>query len=291
MKTLFICARATAISLLLMVAAAAQQANDPPLSFPKHVDVAGQRSDDDWYMDMVRRSSRPTGAPTPKPEPRVIKKGPLAPAISDREAYAGFLRTNDTGLIKLMPQTFIVNAHQIVRSNLAKGNDRYSFSYRLHNYNGELELSSDLVCKGNLNGSPDCQFPRRLTAGGYGFLTNLGQVALAQLSADDARAQFMISYPPPRSQSEARCDMLAFRKGVDINGQHYQDGLPINVGSTYLVRAFNYATSDVVSAFQVVREEGDGTLTIAWKLLKQLTPRKMENVIYVNQPTDKCPIK
>src|SRR6185436_11746140 len=38
----------------------------------------------------------------PTPEPRVLKKGPLAPAEEDRVAYAGFLKQKDTGLVRLL---------------------------------------------------------------------------------------------------------------------------------------------------------------------------------------------
>ena len=282
---------AMAINFLLIAIVAAQQASNPPFDFPKHVDVPGQKSDDDWYLRMIRNKTRPTGAPTPKPEPRVIMKGPLAPAAVDRKTYAGFLQVNDTGLIKLLPQTFTVDASKIVQNNLNGGNDRYSFSYRLHNYDGELELSSEVVCKGPGGIPANCRFPRTLSAGSYGLLTNLGEVALTSLNANDRRARFMVTYLPSRSQPQAGCEALAFRRGVEIDGQHYQNGLPVKVGSTYLLRAFNYGLSDVLVAFQVVREDRDGSLTIAWKLLRQFTPLKMENVVYVNNPTDKCPIK
>jgi len=73
-----------------------------------------------------------------------------------------------------------------------------------------------------------------------------------------------------------------------INGQLYNTGLPIQVNSTYLLRATDRRSSDVLVAFRVVREDVDGSVTLAWKLLKEFKPTKIENVLYVNN-TDRCP--
>ena len=49
----------------------------------------------------------------------------------------------------------------------------------------------------------------------------------------------------------------------------YKSHLPVKLGSTFLVRSINYDYTDVLVAFQVVRKDTDGSLIIAWKMLKR----------------------
>ena len=278
---------------LLAVSASAQQASNPPFDFPKHVDVPGEKSDEDRYREMIRRNTERSPREGPSREPRVLKKGLLAPSDQDRASYASFLRQPNTGLIRLLPRELLDgNTDHSKKPLKVRGGGRYySFSYLSHDYGADLELATDLICKGTRNGILECQHPHKLSAASYGMLTNLGNVTLEDVTINDPRASFMLAYEPLRVQQKARCEMLLFRNGVAIDGQLYKAGLPIHANTTYLLRAFDYGQSDVLVGFRVVREDGDGGVTIAWKLLKQFAPRKLENVVYVTPPTNKCPTR
>jgi hypothetical protein len=45
--------------------------------------------------------------------------------------------------------------------------------------------------------------------------------------------------------------------------------LPVAVNSSYLLRSIDYSNSDVLVAFKVVRKDSDGSVILAWKLLKK----------------------
>jgi hypothetical protein len=289
----FIIASFVILAIFLLTARiSAQQASNPPFDFPAHVDVPGEKSDEARYRDMVRRNTTPEPRSGPTPEPRVLKKGLLAPSEQDRASYSDFLRQPNTGLIRLLPRKFLNGHPEQSKTPLkVRGGGRfYSFFYLSHDFAADLELTTDLICKGTGNGVLDCEYPHKLSAASYGMLTNLGNVTLEDVTTNDRRASFMLAYDPPRAQPKARCDMLLFRNGVTVDGQLYKAGLPIQVNATYLLRSIDYGQSDVLVGFRVVREDGDGGVTIAWKLLKQFAPRKFENVVYIN-PTDKCPIR
>jgi hypothetical protein len=278
----------TVVLVLFLFAARAsgQQASNPPFDFPAHVDVPGEKSDEARYRDMVRRNNERSPGQGPAAEPRVLKKGPLAPAEEDRTAYAGFLKQTGTGLVRLLPRP--ISAEKVAkRPTIAGGGQRYSFFFLSHEF-GDIELTFETFCQGIVGGPPLCQYPRRLRAGHYGMLTNLGDVALDELTINDPRTAFLLAYKPPREASKVRCEWLEFSKGVTTNGQLYKTGLPIRVNSTYLLRSTDRKLSDVLVAFRVVREDVDGSVTLAWKLLKEFQPTKIENVLYVNG-TDKCP--
>jgi len=277
------------LALCLFVAGVSgQQASNPPFDFPAHVDVPGEKSDEARYRDMVRRNTERSPRQGPSPEARALRKGPLAPSVRDRESYASFLGQPDTGLIRLLPQPTPEQPTQ--RPKISGGGERYSFSFLSHNYVADIALTFDVICQGVVGGPPRCQYPRKLSAGHDGRLTNLGDVALDQISVKDPRAAFLLAYVPPREGPKARCEWLEFLKGVTINGQLYKTGLPIQVNNTYLLRATDRSRSDVLVAFRVVREDFDGSVTLAWKLLQEFKPRKIENVLYVNG-SDKCSVK
>ena len=279
----------TVILALLLFAAgvSGQQAANPPLDFPAHMDVPGEKSEEARYRDMVRRNNERARGQGPAAEPRVLKKGPLAPAEEDRRAYAGFLKQTGTGLVRLLPRPTPA-AKTLNRPKIGGGGEHYSFSFLSHERTGDIDLVFDVVCQGVLGGPPRCQYPRSLRASHNGMLTNLGDVALDDLTVNDPRTAFLLAYRPPREASKVRCERLEFSKGVTANGQLYKRGLPIQINGTYLLRSTDRRLSDVLVAFRVVREDIDGSVTLAWKLLKEFQPTKIENVLYVNN-TDKCP--
>lgn len=232
-------------------------------------------------------SARPRSGPTP--EARVLKKGPLAPASEDRTAYAGFLKQANTGLVRLLSRP--TPAEKTTRRpKLAGGGEHYSFAFLSHDRTGDIDLVFDVVCLGVVGGPPQCQYPRKLRVSHYGMLTNIGDVALDEITVNDPRTAFLLAYKPPREVSKVRCERVEFSKGVTTNGQLYKTGLPIEVNSTYLLRSTDRGFSDVLVAFRVVREDVDGSVTLAWKLLKEFQPTRIENVLYVNG-TDKCPAR
>jgi hypothetical protein len=281
--------RTVVLGLFLFVASVSgQQASNPPLDFPAHMDVPGEKSEEARYRDMVRRNNERSRGQGPAAEPRVLKKGPLAPAEEDRTAYAGFLKQTDTGLVRLLPLPTPAET-ATKRPKISGRGEHYSFFFLSHEL-GDIELTFDVVCRGVVGGSPLCQYPRKLRTNHYGMLTNLGDVALDQLTINDPRTAFLLAYTPPREASKVRCEWLEFSKGVNTNGQLYKTGLPIQVNSTYLLRSTDRKLSDVLVAFRVVREDVDGSVTLAWKLLKEFQPTKIENVLYVNG-TDKCPAR
>jgi hypothetical protein len=49
----------------------------------------------------------------------------------------------------------------------------------------------------------------------------------------------------------------------------YTRRLPAEIGATYILRSISYDRSDLLAALKVVRQDTDGSLIIAWKLLKK----------------------
>ena len=217
----------------------------------------------------------------PAPEPSILMKGLLAPSREDRAAMGQFMRRFNTGLIKLLPREVFDwrTYHTKKLIKIRGGGAYYSFFYRSHEYGygSDIELDHGMLSVG-------------FAGADYGFLTNLGDVSLNELSRDDSRLRFAVSYQSARNDPDARCEYKRFLEGVTVEGALYKRSLPATVNSTYLLRSINYGRSDLLIAFRVTRQADDGSVILAWRLLEEFRKPGFERVLYVNQP-DKCPIK
>ena len=215
----------------------------------------------------------------PTRESRVLTKGALAPSAADRTSHASFLRQPNTGLIRLLPRIHkhskFYKPNSSVKIN--GGGAYYSFANLSHEYGSgsDLQLGTTISIYSGTEVAPSYELLVGFAGYDYGMLTNLGDALLETLTKDDLRAQFMANYKPPRFQPEARSEFRRFRAGVSIDGQIYKRSLPVQVGSTYLLRSINYGESDVLVAFRVVREDSDKSLIIAWRMLKKFAPPKL----------------
>lgn len=202
-------------------------------------------------------------------EDRVLKKGPLAPPAKDREALKGFLRNSDTGLIRLMPREVAGSGsdREKQKLNLPGGGAYYSFNDLTHAYG----YGPDIVLE------PDA-LSAVFDGFSYGLLTNIGDTPLEQIRIDDLRVRALAAYLPPTAGMELReqLRLLSSGDGIMLAGMLYQRSVPVREHSTYLLRSIRYFTSSVLVAFRVVRQEADGSVIIAWKLLKGYLPPKLK---------------
>ena len=250
--------------------ALAQQSNIPVPNFPPHgLDPA----ESGWYSDMIRAGNE---RQVHHSEPRLLKKGPLAPADEDRTTYAAFLTQPQTGLIRLLPRQFNQSKNPDVKIN--GGGAYYSFAFLSHEYGfgSDLELSTTLRFLDGKRLPAWYQFSVGFAGADYGMMTTVDDVALEDITRDDPRVRYLLNYLPRRTEPAARREALAFRRGKLVDLQLYQSSLPIRLNTTYLLRSINYGESDVVVAFRVVRQDTDASVTIAWKLLKKFDPVKLE---------------
>jgi len=105
----------------------------------------------------------------------------------------------------------------------------------------------------------------------YGFLYDLGDMSLANVSIDTPAAVFLNSYQPPTGYAKIRKEQSkAFNATgpYQANGFDYHRTVPAVVGHTYLLRSIDFRRSDVLVALQVYRKDTDGSLIVFWKKLK-----------------------
>lgn len=196
---------------------------------------------------------------TKRTELAALEKKFLAPSTEDRAACAELLRQPDTGLIRLLPrETYGDNNYKNKKSlTLRGGGAYYSFSRLTHEYGygSDIELQMGYLSVG-------------FAGADFGILTKLGDLRLEEITLEHQGAHFMAAYLPPGELAKARVEQRRFGAGITVDNEHYQERMPAEINTAYLLRSINYDTSDVLVAFRVIRKDTDGSLIIAWKLLK-----------------------
>jgi hypothetical protein len=109
----------------------------------------------------------------------------------------------------------------------------------------------------------------------YGMLVNLGNIALEEATFEQPGARFIVLHTSAPDEPQARIEQRRFSTGITVYGFTYKNRAPVEVNNTYLLRSVNYSQSDVLVAFRVVRKDTDGSVIIAWKLLKQYPKPEM----------------
>lgn len=254
MKTFFALVLGSLAFFLLSTTTFAQGVPDIPDSAP----VLHEKTEVEKYVEDVGRNRN---QPPVAREDRVLTEGWLAPSEADRLTFAEFLRLRNTGLIRLLPRELYDNEANptVSKPKIRGGGSFYSFANLTHvyGYGSDLGLEQDHLTVG-------------FAGAAYGMLTNVGDVLLDDITLQDPRVQFLFSYEPPALEREARAEARRFwvNGGVMIDGLIYQRRMPVEDHTTYLLRSIDYDRTDVLIAIRVVRKDSDGSIIIAWKLLK-----------------------
>jgi hypothetical protein len=189
----------------------------------------------------------------------VLEKQLLAPAAEDQAAYAEFLTQPETGLIRILPREKFESASSNKSGlTLRGGGAYYSFSRQTHEfgYGSDLELQGGYLSVG-------------FAGADYGMLLKLERARLEDVSTELPGVKFLAKYNAAADEPTARVEQRRFGTGTLIEGANYKDRLPVEAGATYVLRSINYSYSDVLVAFKIVRQDIDGSLVIAWKLLNK----------------------
>jgi hypothetical protein len=194
-----------------------------------------------------------------------LEKMFLAPSAEDRAAYAEFLAQPNTGLIRLLPrETFDPYANKKSGMTVRGGGAFYSFSRQTHEYGFATDI-----------GLEQGYFQTGFGGADYGMLTKLEGARLEDVSTELPGAIFLAKYTPVANEPEARIEQRRFATGTTIDGIAYKRRLPVENGATYLLRSITFEEADVLVAFKVARQDTDGSLIIAWKLLQNYPVPKL----------------
>jgi hypothetical protein len=189
----------------------------------------------------------------------------LAPSAADRAAYAEFLSQPDTGMIRLLPrEKFDPDVNHKSGLTVRGGGAYYSFVLLTHEYGHGQDI-----------GLYDGYLSTGFGGADYGMLTKLEGARLEDISTELPGVMFLANYKAVATEPEARVEQRRFANGAEIAGASYKRHIKAEIGATYLLRSISFEESDLLVAFKVVRQDTDGSLIIAWKLLKKYPVPKL----------------
>ena len=192
----------------------------------------------------------------------------LSPSAEDRAEYAEFLSQPNTGLIRLLPrEKFDSDANKKAAMTIRGGGAFYSFVRLTHEYGqgSDIGLSSGYLSVG-------------FAGANYGMLIKIDGARLEDISSELPGIAFLAKYSSVTNEPDARVEQRRFQAGTVIDGVTYKDRVPVEVGATYVLRSIDFGRSDVLVAFRVVRQDTDGSLIIAWRMLEKYpTPKLARN--------------
>lgn len=177
----------------------------------------------------------------------------LAPATEDEAAYAEFLSQPDTGLIRLLPREKYDG-----KLSLRGGGAYYSFTKRTQEYVD----SSDIQLQQN-------SFSVGFHGTDFGYICMLGDVPLAEVTLSHPGAQSLLNYEVPLIEAEARSAAQRAYSGFQTDDFVYKSRVPVQINATYLLRSISYNDADSLVAFRAIRKDPDGSVILAWKMLKR----------------------
>ncbi len=136
------------------------------------------------------------------------------------------------------------------------GGSYYSFTTKSHDYQKIAQIGLE---QNNLRTG--------FAGANYGFIADLGENSLAEVTTDSAEANFLVNYKPPTNESDVRIEQQRTRN-YETAGISYKNAVPAVVGHSYVFRTISFGDADVLVAFNIHRKDADGSLIIFWKLLE-----------------------
>jgi hypothetical protein len=184
----------------------------------------------------------------------------LAPPQGAVAQHAAFLAQPDTGLVRLLPREKFDR-----KLGVRGGGAYYSFAHLVHEY----KYGSDI-------GLEQGRFGVGFAGASYGFLFDLGDMALEEVTTETGPVKFLASFAPPTAEPEARKIQRRLHDGYQEGWFVYRRSIPAAVGHTYVVRSVDYSMSDVLVVFRVLSKDDGGGVVLLWKMLKQFPATQLQ---------------
>ena len=187
----------------------------------------------------------------------------LAPAPEDYEAHAEFLAQPETGVVRLLPREKWDG-----KLSTRGGGAYYSFVRKTHEYGFGTDIGFE---QGKLQVG--------FAGANFGFVTNLGDVPLANVTAETEGVRYLAAFSTPAPEPQAREQQRRTSMGFEVDGRRYSNRLPAEANNTYVLRSVDYDRSDTLVAFRVLRKDADGSVVLLWKVLKEFPKPTLERSV------------
>lgn len=191
----------------------------------------------------------------------------LAPPADAVARYSKFIsRDPNSGVLKLLAPEVAYDNRKILGWNDNRA--YYEFLTRSNDYGYGSDISIE-----------QGRFKVGFAGADYGYFLTLGDISFEKLDTASADApdwlpssarqawSYLWTYKPPTRMSEIRKDQKEAYAKV-IGDATLSDRAPAAVGTAFLLRSIQFQRSDILVGLRVDSRLPDGSLVIAWKVLK-----------------------
>jgi hypothetical protein len=208
----------------------------------------------------------------------------LSPSAEERARFATFLRQPQSGLVRLLPQSYCGTDPRVLEVGNAcldaippvpGGGSFYSFWSSEH----ESARLSDVWLK-------DGMFRAGVAGEALGVLTALGDVPLEYVTLQTPGVAYLAQFVPPTTIADAQRQHAQSNIGFSVTGRAYGSAAQVRPDATYVLRSIIYRSdsslnktrkpSDVLVSFRVVSKAEDGSVTLLWRELARSKPPKLK---------------
>jgi hypothetical protein len=221
------------------------------------------------------------------------------------QTYAKFLEIPNTGIFRVLPYTAYLRPLNTLQNRLHQSvSERYPYPSLGAGRGGFLpSLPLQIVAE---------RFQLKMRGLDYSFMENLGDVPLEKLDAKLETVtpkirKFFLNYKPPKQLEALQVDRRRFITGKDQNWNQNRIILAsakATLNNTYLVRTIQFQLpefilngqpisqeqrryldqllktqgTDIILAFRPVRRRSDGSYTVLWRVLNELSEPQIEDL-------------
>lgn len=109
-----------------------------------------------------------------------------------------------------------------------------------------------------------------------GLIARLGEIDLLRVDPGRVEVKYLAAFVPAESLAGAQKQTSLINRGIWNDGHFYSGSVEIKENQTYVLRSIAYRIKgyiadkrrDIIVAFQVVRQDEDGNVTLVWKELQ-----------------------
>lgn len=214
----------------------------------------------------------------------------IAPNPHLFQKYAAFLRQDETGLTRLLPDAGCAESTRVVVATkeclaYTMPGAGYAYSFREDNY--RIPRLADIIFTEN-----------SFQASGvllHGIFVKLGDVPLETVGLQTAGMKYLVDFQPEPNYDRAKLISEKLSEGVETDGFFYRRGLNAEDDTVYALRSIAYRgrylrairgitynefaydkRRDIIVAFRIVERGADDSVTILWKILSEKKSPKIK---------------
>jgi len=186
---------------------------------------------------------------------KTLENDVISPTTGDLKA----VQKEGFNVIRLLPRERY--DHKLT---IQGGGSYYSFTTGSHDYQKIAQIGLE---QNNLKVG--------FAGANYGFINDLGEMSLADVTKETVGVSFLVNYRPPTDEPSVRIEQ---RKAwnYEVDGISYKSRIPAIVGHSYVLRAISFDDADILVALKVHRKDTDGSLIIFWKNIENFETPKLE---------------